>query len=203
MTGALEVISCLVIKELYEKRNAHEEESLQLAYFTVISNRNANKDHKADDEAMGLCTGGLITSADISDIDQLIRNKHRIKETFWPIAKKWSDKIHDRLKNDKTRFFPKPKPTKNDEMNYQFLLSNIGDLGETSFGYFCVRDVAFWSSFQPDACMRLFASYPFTFDNGTKFKWVVMYNSHFIDTEIVEQLISIVSRVFNDICSEN
>lgn len=189
LTGTLEVIICLAFKQLYRRLKAKDEEISKISYYTVISLRN-NLEEKLNDETMGLCTGGLITSADMSDINELMLNK----EVFWPIAKKWSDKLHSRLKNDETRFFPKSKPTTgDDEMKYTFVLSNIGDLGKTSFGYFNVLDVECMSTFEPETKMRLFNTYFVTFDNRTRFKLLAMYNSHFIDDFIVNLFIEIFS----------
>lgn len=197
LTGTLEVIISLAFKQLYRTLKAQDEEISRISYYTVISLRN-DLERKLDEETMGLCTGGLITSADMSDINELMLSKDncRLKEVFWPIAKKWSDKLHSRLKHDKTRFFPKSKPTTSDEMKYTFVLSNIGDLGQTSFGYFDVLDVECMSTFEREAKMRLFNAYFVTFDK--RFKLLAMYNSHFVDAFIIDLFFEIFSDlVFN------
>lgn len=200
LTGTIEVIMCLALKELYEKLNATEDEIARITYFTVISLRNQLEHAKVDEETLGLCASSLITGADMNDINHLTRNPHDLSQYFWPIAKKWSDKLHLRLKTDNTRFFSKSKPAAADEMNYQFVLSNIGDLGLTRFGYFDVLDVDCLSTFESDVAIRLFSANLITLKNGTRLDWMIVYNAHFVDSFIIGYFIDICSQIISCLC---
>lgn len=191
------MVICVCLKKLYEKLGASEDEIASIVYFTVISLRGAAK---LDEETMGLCTGGLITLADMNDINGLSRSENNIDAKFWPIAKRWSDRLHERLNVDESRFFPKSKAlSSSDEINYHFILSNLGDLGKTKFGYFDIQDALCMTTFGSHATMRLFVNYLMTNQNGKRLKWVVMYHSHFVDVSIVKNLIGLYLSLLNDI----
>jgi hypothetical protein len=193
----------LAVASLYEKYGSQEEID-RLVYFTIICLRRFSKPKTVAEDTMGLCTGGLFSGFDMNELRNLMKSNESLRAGFWKIAKRASDELHERHRSDNSKFFPKNKDSEKEEWNYHFATSNGGVIKLNFFGrsgIFDVKDVFAFASINPDKNHRFFINYFYT-NTDESFKWIIFYNSFFIDAFIIDDLILSISELLNTLLQE-
>lgn len=204
INSALELISCLALKKLYQSCVAPDEEYSNMIYHTVISLRDGQRTGQktVDQDTLGLVTGGLIIHPDISAIERMVKNEDKLNELFWPLAKKLSDEMHHRIQHDPSRYFVKIKPAARDEINFHFSISNLGMLDEKQFSqlsFFEFSPGFSLCSSDRDKNGRLFFIWFYGFYSGQRLGIGLYYNSHFIDESMMEKYIYFLNKLLEDV----
>lgn len=187
----------------YDEKCGSKEEIDRLVYFTIICLRRISKPKPVAEDTMGLCTGGLFSGFDMNELRNLMKSNESLRAGFWKIAKRASDELHERHRSDNSKFFPKNKDLEKGEWYYHFATSNGGIL-KINFGrsgIFDVKDVFAFASINPDTNHRFFINYFYT-NTDESFKWIIFYNSFFIDAFIIDDLILLISDVLNALLQE-
>lgn len=195
LTGCLELVSCLALKELYNKYGASKELD-KVIYFIVMSLRELSKS-RVNEETLGFCGGGLFNAIDSTQIDEVLKDR---LSNFWPLARKLSQSLHARLKTDEwmdnLRTTGELSAVKN--LLGHFLFSNVGDIRDDGkMDCFKIENLIVLSSFDEDKNLRLYANYCATL-NG-RLIWIIHYNSFFIDSYLIDDLANFSLSILNDI----
>lgn len=204
INSILELITCLALKKLFQSYGASNQEFSNMVYQTVVSLRDGQRTggSTVDQGSSGLVTGGLITHPDISAIENIAKNEDKLNELFWPLAKKFSDELHQRILHDPARFFLKLKPTTKDEINFHFQSSNLGittHTENTNLSYFNLKLGSSICTSSPDANDYMFVIWFSGELSGNLLRVGMYFNSHFIDESIVEKFIENFNNLLNSL----
>jgi hypothetical protein len=199
VNSCLEILASWAFFEWY-KKHGNLDELEQICYNIVASVRSFVKNGEIDDTTLGLCTGGVYT---YPDMDELKRISGEPSKYFWPYVKKNTESLHERLKSDKSLFFPKVNAREGD-LHHHFAISNIGaspeflslDLLDVSF-----KDSIAFDSFVEDRVNRLLVFY--STSRMGELKCYFGYNSHLIDSFLVDDLINIFVSISKKVLLEN
>lgn len=202
LNSVFELISCLALKKLYQSLRASNEEFSKLFYHTVISLRDGQRTRRSsiNEEIMGLVSGGLLTNPDTSSINKIFENQDRLSEFFWPFAKKCSDEMHYRLKNDPTRFYVKCNPLGKEEMNFHFTSTNVGEhcsSEDAGLNYFKLPNPITCVTSEENVYGRMF--FIWIAVRFKKLYFGVGFNSHFVDISIMKSFRQFFIELINEL----
>ena len=189
LNTVFESICCLALKKLYQSLGASNEEFSKLFFRTVKNLRDGQRTGRSsiNEEIMGLISGGLFTNPDTSSINKILENEDRLSVFFWPFAKKFSDEMHYRFKNDPNRFFVKCNPVGKEEMNFHFTSTNVGEhfsSEDAGLNYFNLANPTTYLTSEENVYGRMFLIWvAFRFK---KLYFGVTFNSHFVDISIMK-----------------
>ena len=196
LNSAFELLSCLALRKLYELLGSSNEEFSNFAFHTIVSLRNGQRTGQDSfgEDVMGFISGGLINRPDTLAINRIIENKSQFSELFWPLAKKLSDEMHFRLKNDPSRFFVKINPAGKGEMNFHYSTSNLGIIftseeSDLEYFRFDLPKISHFATYDKNSTDRLFYVWFASLLNEVCFG--THFNSHFVDIPIMEKYLNI------------
>lgn len=201
------MLCCLALKKLYESYDASNDEFSNLVYHTVVSLRDGQRTGQGSfgENVMGLITGGLLTHPDTSAINRILENRDGLSELFWPLAKKWSNEMHNRLKNDPTRYFVKVNPPSKEEMNFHFTTSNMGvhfssEDSDLEYFRFEIKKLASYPTSNKSANSRMFIIWICVYLDNLCFG--LNFNSHFVDVSMMERYLNIFKSLLDELAKK-
>lgn len=202
INGCLEVLTSLAFLEWHRKHSTLDDDELeQICYFIIVDLRKYVDKGEIDEATLGLCTGGLLAYPDMNELNRIGYDPSNVNKYFWPLVRETSEQLHERLRSDNTKFFPRLYAPERDDLYYHFFISNIGlppnphyfDLiklnSEDCFGI---------STFDATILKRLFQFYAIMGTNG-ELKYFVNYNSHFIDSYLIDDFIEIFNSIVHHV----
>ena len=180
MSSFFHTLVCFALKELYQKRG---ETLVNLIYYMPI---NLRKFLGLGNEKFGYCVGEIKT---LFTLEAGIGLSY-----FWSICRDENNKLKEKLEDKREKFYKSaPVNSNNGELMFTFIFSNIGRVDSSLNGCSAMIKVArnFIGGNLPNSLVhdKCFINYATTIDN--QISWLVSFNSHFIDENIVEELIKI------------
>ena len=189
----LEIIMCLSIMSLYEK---HGEQIDQIVYLLIVNIRQFIKNGVVDEKSMGLATSTILTKPDMSELK---RARENLSEAFWPLVKSTSVRLHERLDSGEWKKKLNLKQPNEHEMFIQCGLSNVGARASyLPLDVFSFEDSIGFFTYDRREKMGLFKSIIYQEALGT-LKWIVMYDSHFVDEFLVDEIIELYKLFINQV----
>lgn len=194
----LEIIMCLSIMSLYEK---HGEQIDQIVYLLIVNIRQFVKNVVVDEKAMGLATSTMLTTPDMSELKRARENLS--SEAFWPLVKSTSVRLHERLDSGEWKKKLNLKRPNEHEMFIQCGLSNVGARQSyMPLNVFSFEDSIGFFTFDRREKMGLFKNIIYQNSRGA-LKWIVMYDSHFVDEYLVDEIIELYKLFINQVFTKS
>lgn len=199
LNSFLEIIMCLAIMSLYEK---HGEQIDQIVYLLIVNIRQFIKNGVVDEKAMGLATSTLLTKPDMSELK---RARENLSEAFWPLVKSTSIRLHERLDSGEWKKKLNLKRPNEHEMFIQCGLTNVGARASyVPLDVFSFEDSIGFFTFDRREKMGLFKSIIYQENNRRgALKWIVMYDSHFVDEFLVDEIIELYKLFINQVFTKS
>lgn len=197
MTSCFHMISSLALKMLYKE---HGNEPLDsIVYMSALSMRQFEPDcgEKIGAEPLGYYTGGSLNRTDLpGDLNA------QWPDEFWPICKRENDSFHQRIGEEKQRFYNVPYVENETEMTFHFLMSSMGLLKSSLEPNASIQVTSVYvnanllAKHKERVCVHLISTV------GNKIFWSLEHNAHFIDEIYVNEITSHINSIIETLTNK-
>lgn len=196
LNGCLELISSLSLIQLFAKYKSLEELK-RVIYYNVLSLRRF-RNNSLSEETLGFCGGALYCEHNTTELVDLIDSSS--ESSFWKASQQTSRDFHRRIESGEWKQCLRLTGLgATSQLIGHYLLSNTGIIRQPeTLRYFKLIDSTGVTYGEVDNNLRMYANYFLTNPNGSA-KWVIHYNSFFIDTFLIDDLIQFSSDLINKI----
>lgn len=195
MTTFYNLVFCYAFKKLYANNN---EPLTHIVYYNQISLQQF-KPYAVDENFLGYCVGGLFSQVAERKLKLKFNGKIDLYE-FWRLAKAGSDQMTDRVKQSPEKFSPMMFDTQNPSKmlnNIHFFLSNLKQTYLPNIDPLKIDSWLSMSSLDPRLSELLMTIMIGDVNNHSNIEY--LYNSHFIDNFLIDEIDNFAFDILNEI----